>query len=65
MHMTKQDKVEEIKKLSSEIAAIANYIILIGDEREVLARRPLEIMNEAILHYIDKQNCQTDDVELI
>ena len=63
--MTKQNKVEEIKKLSSQIAAIANYIILIGEEKEVLARRPLEILNEAILHYIDKQNCQTEELELI
>lgn len=63
--MTKQDKVEEIRQMTSEIVALANYIILISDEKDVVSRKPFEILNEAILHFIDKQNCQTEDVELI
>lgn len=54
--MTKQDKVQDVKKLADEIVSMANYIILIGEETEVVKRQPLEIINEAILYYIDKQN---------
>lgn len=54
--MTKQDKVQDVKKLADEIISMANYIILIGEEIEIVNRPPLEILNEAILYYIDKQN---------
>lgn len=65
--MTKSNKAHEVKALTNEVLALANYIILNSLEQEIIMKSAIEILNEAIFLHIEKQinDLTNEDAEFI